>query len=378
MAEKDIYTELAEKIKAPVSERFLTLLREMFTPQEASVCLELYIPGTVKDLKEALGYDEITLTKILDNLVDRGLLTRGETQFAFTTSLHGLYLLSGCGAHTGPNALSQKVKDLWADFFYNEWVEIRTKEASDRKAAGGQGSKAIPAIGAIEISNISDDDLLPQENWKMRIKLAKRRIICACACRVLWGKDRCDHPLMTCFGGFDTPVGIYFLDKPGRLFKEYTEEETLEIIRQNEEAGLVNLGGICYCCNDACIVLYPSTKHNRLDLIEPNRFQAVVDQETCVGCQDCIERCIFNAVEMVKVSGSKKLKASIIAENCKGCGICVVGCKQKALKLEIVQPKESVKPRGQVKTPELEASKSGRRIPVNIPVTPTGIFIDLE
>ena len=377
MAEIDIYTELAEKLKAPISERFLALLREMFTPEEASVCLELYIPGTVQDLKEALGYDEITLTKILDNLVDRGLLTHGETQFAFTTSLHGLYLLSGCSVHTGPNALSQKVKDLWADFFYNEWAEINTKQASERKAAGEPGRKATPAIGALEISNISDDDLLPEENWKMRIKLAKRRIICACACRILWGKDMCDHPLMTCFGGFDNPVGIYFLDKPGRLFKEYTEEETFEIVRQIEEAGLVHFG-ICNCCDDACIMLYPYTKHNRLDLIEPNRFQAAVDQETCVGCQDCVERCIFNAVEMVKNPRSKKFKASIIAENCKGCGICVVGCKEKALKLEIVRPKESVKSRGRVKAPELEASKSGRRIPVNIPISPVGIFIDLE
>ncbi|MFC1946351.1 hypothetical protein ACFLXY_00350 [Chloroflexota bacterium] len=377
MAEKDIYTELAERLGAPVSERFLAILRGMFTPEEASICLELYIPGTVQDLKEALVYDEATLIRILDNLVARGLLTHGETQFAFTTSLHGLYLLSGLCVHTGPNALSQKVKDLWADFFYNEWAEIRTKQASDRKAAGGQGSKAIPAIGAIKISNISDDDLLPEENWKMRIKLAKRRIIAACACRLLWGKDRCDHPLMTCFGGFDNSVGIYFLDKPGRLFKEYTEEETFEIVRQIEEAGLVHLG-ICNCCDDACIMLYPYTKHNRLDLLEPNRFQAAVDQETCVGCQDCIERCIFNAVEMVKIPGSKKLKASIIVENCKGCGICVVGCNQKALKLEIVKPKESVKPRGAIELPTLEPSKSGRRIPVNIPISPTGIFIDLK
>ena len=271
MAENDIYAELAEKLKAPVSERFLALLREMFTPEEASVCLELYVPGTVEDLKEALGYDEITLTKILDNLVNRGLLTRGETQFAFTTSLHGLYLLSGSCVHTGPNALSQKVKDLWADFFYNDWAEIRTKQASDRKAAGGQGGKATPAIGALEISNISDDDLLPEENWKMRIKSAKRKIIGPCGCRLTWGKGRCDHPLMNCFMGMDRPLGLYYLDKPGRLLKECTEGETFEIVRQSEEAGLVNAGagGACYCCNDACGYFYSFIKHDRLDLVDP-------------------------------------------------------------------------------------------------------------
>ena len=81
---------------------------------------------------------------------------------------------------------------------------------------------------------------------------------------------------------------------------------------------------------------------------------------------------------MVKIPGSKKLKASIIAENCKGCGICVVGCKEKALKLEIVRPKESVKPRGAIEPPTLEPSKSGRRISVNVPLNPYGIFFDLK
>ena len=104
----------------------------------------------------------------------------------------------------------------------------------------------------------------------------------------------------------------------------------------------------------------------------------MVDQETCVGCQDCVERCIFNAIDMVKVPGSKKLKVSIIAENCKGCGICVVGCKEKALKLEIVRPKEYIKKPGEVKAPTLEPSKYGHRIPVNIPLNPYGIFFDLE
>jgi NAD-dependent dihydropyrimidine dehydrogenase PreA subunit len=101
-----------------------------------------------------------------------------------------------------------------------------------------------------------------------------------------------------------------------------------------------------------------------------------VDEETCVGCQDCVEKCPFNAVEMIKVPGSKKLKASIITENCKGCGVCVVGCKQKALKLEIVRPKDYMKTR-EFRFPAPEPSKSGRRIPVNAPIGPYGGFYEL-
>lgn len=74
----------------------------------------------------------------------------------------------------------------------------------------------------------------------------------------------------------------------------------------------------------------------------PNRFAAVVDDAACIGCQDCVDKCMFNAIEMKKAAGSKKLKATIDKEKCRGCGVCVVGCKQKAMRLDIIRPKEYI------------------------------------
>ena len=376
MAEKDIYSELAEKLGAPVSRRFLNILEEMFTPKEAEICLELYVPGTCKELADILGDDEKSLAKILESLVDRGILTRGKTQYAFHSTLLGFHHdIADTGVHTGPHAMSQKVKDLWGDFFYNEWSVNWTKMHSERKKAGGRGITLTPAIGALEIStNISPEQILPQENWKMQIQLAKRRIIAPCGCRILWGK--CDHPVMTCFAVFDNTRGEYYLNQPGRLLKEVSLEECMEIVRANEEAGLIHWG-VCYCCKDACEMLYSYTKGNRLDLVEPNRFVATVNEDLCSGCQDCIEKCPFDAIEMRKPADSKKLKASIIAENCKGCGVCIVGCKQKALRYEIVRPPEYLQARG-FPMPVPEPSKSGRRIAVNVKVGPYGGFYELD
>jgi NAD-dependent dihydropyrimidine dehydrogenase PreA subunit len=376
MHEDGIYQDLAGKLGAPVSRRFLSILEEMFTPEEARICLELYLPATCQELAGRLGEDEKDLSEKLENLVDRGILTRGKTQYAFHTTLLGFHHdIADTGVHTGPHAISQSVKNLWADFFYNEWSVNWTNMASERKKAGGHGIMITPAIGALELSpNIRPEQILPQENWKIQIQLAKRRIVAPCGCRVIWGK--CSHPLMTCFACFDNSRGEYYLNQPGRLLKEVSLEETMDIVHANEEAGLVHWG-VCYCCPDACEMLYSYTKADRLDLVEPNRYMATVNEDLCAGCQECVERCPFNAIEMRKTANSKKLKASIIAENCKGCGICIVGCKQKALRYEIVRPPEYLKAR-EFRLPAPPPSESGRRIMVNAVVGPYGGYYELK
>jgi Pyruvate/2-oxoacid:ferredoxin oxidoreductase delta subunit len=375
MSENAVYHDLAKKLGAPESKRFLTILDAMFTPEEAKICLGLFLPATCPELAAKLGIDEKKLEVKLQNLVDRGILTRGKTQFAFHSTLLGFHHdLADAGVHAGPHAISQKVKDLWGDFFYNEWSEIWVKQASDRKKKGVHGIMLTPAIGALELSpNISPEDILPQENWKLQIETAKRRIVAPCGCRTLWGK--CDHPRLTCFAVFDNSRGEYYLNKPGRLLKELSVEETMEIARANEAAGLIHWG-VCYCCPDACEMLYSYTKYDRLDLVEPNRFVATVNEDLCMGCQDCVEKCSFNAIEMHKTAGSKKLKAHIIDENCKGCGVCIVGCKQKAMRYELVRPPEYFYERQmRIPTPQPAGmSKTSRKIPVGA----YGGFYELE
>ncbi len=341
MSEYAIYGQLARRLGAPESKRFLTILDTMFTPEEARICLELYIPATCPELAAKVGLDETTLSPKLESLVDRGILTKGQTEYAFHTTLLGFHHdLADTGVHAGPQALSQTVKDLWADFFYNEWSVEWVNLASARKKAGLMGHMLTPAIRALELSpNIRPEEILPQENWKMQIQIARHRIVAPCGCRTLWG--HCQHPVMTCFACFDNSRGEYYLNKPGRLLKEVSLEETLAIVRANEEAGLVHWG-VCYCCADACEMLYSYTRANRLDLVEPNRFLAMVNEEACIGCQDCVEKCLFNAIEMRKTPGSRKLKAHVLPENCKGCGVCIVGCKQRALSYQLVRPPEYI------------------------------------
>jgi Pyruvate/2-oxoacid:ferredoxin oxidoreductase delta subunit len=358
----DLYTALATDLGVPDSERFLNILDAMFTAEEAGICHELFNPATCQELAGRLNIDEKDLSAKLDNLVARGMLTRGKTQYAFHTTLLAFHheCVADTAPHTGPNAIPQKVKELWNDFFRNEWSYMFLEHTDRMVKVTGRNLPISPAIEALErSSNLNPDDIMPEENWRLRIENAKRRIIAPCGCRVVWGI--CDHPLMTCFACFDRPRGDYYLNQPGRLLKEVTLAEAIDIALEAEDSGLVNWGD-CYCCNCCCENLFPVTREKRYDLMTPNRFLAVVDEDKCKGCQVCIERCKFDAIEMTPVTGSKKLRASISAEKCKGCGLCIIKCKENAIRYEIVRPPEYLKP-----PPPPNSGKSGRPVHV-IPV----------
>jgi Na+-translocating ferredoxin:NAD+ oxidoreductase subunit B len=361
MAVNAVYKELSDKLGVWESERFLKILAAMLTPDEARICLELFEPATCKELAIKTSIEEKELTKILDVLMDKGMLTRGLTQYAFHTTLLAFHheCVADTAPHVGPYALSKEVKELWADFFYNEWSYHFLTHTEEFIKMTGRSLPIWPAIGALERSpDIKPEDILPEENWKLRIENAKSRILAPCGCRISWG-HKCDLPLMTCFACFDRPRGEYYLNQPGRMLKEVSLEESLEIVRQAEEAGLVHWGD-CYCCDCCCENLYPVTREKRWDLMTPNRFLAVVDEEQCTGCGQCVDRCKFDAIEMKSDSSAGEQISFIDPEKCKGCGLCVITCEPNALALKIVRPPEYLKP----KPPEGQEEQPVHFIPV--------------
>jgi ferredoxin len=87
---------------------------------------------------------------------------------------------------------------------------------------------------------------------------------------------------------------------------------------------------------DCCGISDAGLKFGTVDrILEKAHVRADVGKELCNGCQDCVERCYFSAIEMARPPQGKKLKAVIDEEKCFGCGVCAVACPVDAITMKL-------------------------------------------
>lgn len=168
-----------------------------------------------------------------------------------------------------------------------------------------------------------------------------------CLCRQ--GKDLLEDPCKktslreTCF---------YFGEK-GQLFinegwaRAVSKNEVLEILKQAEIDGLALQSEntlkpeyICCCCGCCCLILSRLKLIPRPSRVITSNYYAEIDQDLCVGCGTCIDRCHLISIKLVDNT------AEVILKRCIGCGVCVPTCPEQAIQLkkrdeEIFPPKNS-------------------------------------
>ena len=349
---KSVFDRLCDNLGAAGSKRFAKILKAMMSPEEGQILLEAKAPISVKDIAKKLKIDEKSLQKTLAGMEQRQIIRKIKDDYVAPANIVAF--------HHGAigwmrEDLKAKVYPLWGDFFFAEWRDILVDGFIERKKSGAPGAhRVVPAYKALRASpKIKPEQILWYEDMEQIIKRSERRSMMMCGCRGLWRK--CEHTIDTCFQVQFPTAGPPIVRQDNEFIKppkDLTYEEALKAIGDCEDEGLVHIplntshGDLfCNCCDDCCMVVNPCLNRGEgkiWEILEPSRYRAVVNEELCSGCQTCFKRCIFGAIEMKPVPGSKKMKSFIINEHCLGCGVCVVKCPKNALTLELIRPPEHI------------------------------------
>jgi len=331
----DAYVVLAGKLGYAESERLGKLLRRLMDKEEAEIVASL--PCPVAELAQKLGKKEEKVNEMLKKLFEKGGIFMTSKGYQFARDIFQLHDATACDVRSD-KVWGRELLDLWEDFLQAEWYADWAKVVQTWKMPLW---RAIPARKAIS----KETKLLPSEDVEAILDKATRFALTSCSCRRVG--TRCDSPVEVCLQ-VNRAAEYAITRGTGR---ELTKDEAMKIMDVAEKAGLVHsvfngsvvANVICNCCADCCVFYYPLTKYGVLEKgVAKSRFQAEVDKVACDGCQTCVERCPFEAVDMVKIPGEKKLKAQIGSEKCFGCGVCAVGCDSEAIRLVEIRPPEYI------------------------------------
>ena len=343
-----VYEKFAEKYGVPGSELFIKVLKAMIAPEEGAILLELQHSRTLPELAEKVAVDVNELKTKLDDVAKRGVIR--PTKDGYILPPHIMLM-----CHWTQNK-SDEVDKLWTDFFFKEWrYEIAGRSHQRRLTGMWSTHRIVPALQALAASpHILPEQILWYENYEVMFRRSKLIFFLPCSCRTQ--HRQCENKMELCVHVMldDTKDDSEFIGIKQRwpYLKPLTYQEARDEMYAAEDAGLGHLSlnfprleEACNWCECCCRVVNPLI-HAGLDydLMDPSksRFQASANQELCNGCQTCMERCIFGAIEMVKVAGSKKMKARINEKKCMGCGLCVYTCPEKAIRFDIVRPPEHI------------------------------------
>ncbi|MFC1999736.1 ATP-binding protein [Chloroflexota bacterium] len=328
----EAYRRLAERTSHPDSEIMLSIISKAMTPEEARFILEL--PASNAELAAMLNQDENTIESTFQDLWRKGHLVTSRKGMRFPRNLEQWRDHLFC---KDPESIPPEMGQLWTDFYESGWW----RDLVDFWCMLEKPMfRVIPAQESIS----SVADVLSIESVKDLIEASELTLVRNCCCRI-WQR-KCDRPLFTCIQ-FGARAEEWLSRGRGR---RVSADEAVTIALSAEESGLLPLivnnsatEYICYCCDCCCVVLAPLTRSDKLgEGIAKSRFIAEVEPETCNGCQACMERCYFGAVEMKKHPDFKKLKAFIDPEKCFGCGMCAIKCEVEAITMATVRPPEHI------------------------------------
>lgn len=346
MEQSEIYRRLAEKLSFNTflpegGPKLLEILNIMFTPEEAELALDLpFLVTDAEEIANSLGKKADELIPQLERMADKGLLYAGEKEgrkrYQLLVLFPGMIELQFMGDK--PPASGPKQAHLARVFedFYRQIME-RQRSMSEQRSGEEKRSSglrtAYSRVIPVSLNIQAKSEIQPYEVVSNYIQDSKDMAIGNCYCRTVKGilGQACSAPVDVCmvFGPF-----ARFTAERG-FARRADRSQMLEALDRAEEAGLVHISDniqdkinfICNCCGCCCGFLQGITRYRIPNAVAASRFLAVIDSESCTGCEACIDHCQAKAIQ------SEGEKVGIDSQWCIGCGLCVSACPEDAISL---------------------------------------------
>ena len=201
--------------------------------------------------------------------------------------------------------------------------------------------KAVPLETAKTLVMINEEIKIPDLEQVIPYKRARsivmknpdRIVALDCPCRAAM-ENPCT-PIDVCLVVGDPFASFIHEHQPERS-RFITRDEAIEILKAEDERGHVHHAffkdamlerfyAICNCCECCCGAMH--AHRTGTPMLASSGYIARVDENLCIGCEDCVDYCQFGSLEM----GDMVMEVNY--EKCMGCGVCVDKCEQGALAL---------------------------------------------
>ncbi|MBI4767311.1 MAG: 4Fe-4S binding protein [Deltaproteobacteria bacterium] len=299
----------------------LKILKKLFTEAEAELAaLLIPVPEEARQISERCGVSLPGLEEKLESMSRKGLIFRvhrqGKTLYNTAPFMIGLYEYS-------VDKMDRELAELCRQYY---------EEAYQTE----MGASNIPGFKVIPVTQRVDADLVlfPFEKLKEEVRAARKIAVAECVCRkeTRLLDHGCDYPRETCLS-FGTAAEYYIENGMGR---EITAEEAIKILEETDQAGLVHAGAntrhlanICNCCPCCCASMKGMvTKGHQKEKYMNALYEAVIDRESCLACEECSTRC---PVQAIVIEDS----AVVNRDKCLGCGLCAGVCPSEAITLHL-------------------------------------------
>ncbi|NVM38221.1 MAG: 4Fe-4S binding protein [Candidatus Lokiarchaeota archaeon] len=337
ITEVDLYRKLQEHFDTfPVgypstkSGVEIRILKQLFTTEEAKIALNLKFSHSFEDFEpldsiherlKSLGfpYTKDELENHLDNLAKKGAI-KTLKQYNQKTYSASLFMIGMFEYQV--NKLTKEFAEDTQQYMDEVYIEEmgRTLPLQMRTIPVG-----VSVDHSVEIGNFDDITKLIES---MEGPIVIQNCICRQASHALGKSCLATSRLETCMG-FGSFAKMYIDLGWGR---EITKEEAIDILKRNEEEGLIFQPSnsqkpdfICSCCGCCCEALRTLKQFPNPGGIVSTNYYAEIDPDLCTGCSTCIKRCHMEAITL------KDDISSINKERCIGCGNCAYACPSEAI-----------------------------------------------